>query len=156
MSGQDFGAAARDIVEQNLYMTLATADRDGRPWASPVYYAPAGYTDFHWVSSLEATHSRNLAVRPEVAIVVFDSRVPIGTGQAVYMTAVAAELEGDDLERGIEVFSRRTQSHGGRPWTLGDVRPPGLRRLYRASVTEHSMLDPEATDGDRRMPVDLS
>jgi hypothetical protein len=29
-------AAARGIVETNLYMTLATADAEGAPWASPV------------------------------------------------------------------------------------------------------------------------
>lgn len=27
-------------------MTLATADVSGRPWASPVWYAQAGYREF--------------------------------------------------------------------------------------------------------------
>jgi hypothetical protein len=36
-------AAARTIIDANLYMTLATADEAGRPWASPVYYAPSNY-----------------------------------------------------------------------------------------------------------------
>jgi nitroimidazol reductase NimA-like FMN-containing flavoprotein (pyridoxamine 5'-phosphate oxidase superfamily) len=63
-------------------VTIATADATGRPWASPVYYAAAKYTEFFWVSSPEATHSRNIAARPEVSIVVFDSRAPVGQAQA--------------------------------------------------------------------------
>jgi uncharacterized protein YhbP (UPF0306 family) len=149
---EDLGAIARGIIDANLYMVLGTADETGRPWVSPVYYAAAGYADFFWVSSPEATHSRNIAARQQVSIVVFDSQVPIGTGQGVYMSAVAEELEGDDLDRGIDVFSRRSQEHGGREWTLEDVGPSALYRLYRATASDHSVLDP-AGSPDHRTPV---
>jgi len=101
MSQHDLDAIARSIVHSNLFMTVATADATGRPWASPVYYASKNYAEFLWVSSPDALHSRNLATRPEVSIVVFDSRAQIGEGQAVYITAVAAELTGADLKRWI-------------------------------------------------------
>jgi hypothetical protein len=130
-------------------MVLATADREGRAWASPVYFAPDGYADFYWVSSPEATHSRNLAERPELSIVVFDSTVPIGEGQAVYVAAEARELTGDDLTGGIEVFSRVSQAHGARPWTLDDVRPPEPYRLYRATASAHWVLDPDSRPNRR-------
>ena len=137
MTGNDPGAAARGIVDANLYMVLATADASGRPWASPVYFAHADYTELYWVSSPEATHSRNIAVRPEVSIVIFDSRVPVGAGQGVYMTAVAEELAGAELGRGLEVFSpfaghRRRGLGGGRGDGRGRVPPvpgDGLRAL---------------------------
>ena len=112
-------------------MTLATADEDGRPWASPVYYAAGGYREFFWISSPETTHSRNLATRPELSIVVFDSQQPPGTGEAVYMTAVGEELSGEDLAGGLQVY----------PGPV-DVEPPSPYRLYRARVSEHSMLCP--------------
>ena len=134
-------------------MVLATADESGRPWVSPVYFAAREYSDFYWVSLPDAQHSRNLSGRPEVSIVVFDSGVPIGTGQGVYMSARAEELAGEELERGIEVFARRSEEHGGRPWSAEDVRRPAPHRLYRASVDRHWMLDKEATPGDRRTEV---
>jgi len=86
---EDLGAVARGIIDSNRYMVLGTADETGRPWVSPVYFAAAGYAEFYWVSSPEATHSRNVAARSQLSIVVFDSQVPIGTGQGVYMSAVA-------------------------------------------------------------------
>jgi hypothetical protein len=149
----DLDAVARDIIDDNRYMALGTADEHGRPWVSPVYYAPHGYRTFYWLSSPERRHSRNVAVRPEVSIVVFDSQVAIGEGQAVYMAATAAELTGDELEWGIETFSRVSQRHGARAWTIDDARPPAALRLYRAIVSEHWVLDPEKRP-DQRTPVD--
>lgn len=145
---------ARGIVDGNRYLVLATADADGRPWSSPVYFAHEGYREFFWVSSPEVTHSRNIAVRRAVGISVFDSSVEIGTGQGVYMAGVAEEVVDDTAaERALEVFSRRSVAHGGRVWTLEDVRGDSGIRLYRAVADDHSML---AKDGspDHRVPVD--
>jgi nitroimidazol reductase NimA-like FMN-containing flavoprotein (pyridoxamine 5'-phosphate oxidase superfamily) len=150
-SQQDFGAIARAIIDSNLYMTLGTADEAGRPWVSPVYYAHERYAEFYWVSSPEATHSRNIASRPEVSLVIFDSQAPIGTGQGVYVSAIAEELTGADLDKGIAVFSRRSQGHGASEWTRDDVLPPARHRLYRATATEHSVLGEQ----DRRTLVSV-
>ena len=140
---------AREIIDGSLYMVLGTADRDGRPWATPVYYAPSGYREFFWVSHPAATHSRNIAAREDVAIVIFDSSVPIGDGQGVYMSALATELAPDERAEGIEIFSRRGVAHGGSAWTVEDVGPSARHRLYRATATAHYILD----EGDNRTPV---
>lgn len=147
----DPAAMGRAIIDANLYMVLGTADAEGRPWVSPVYYAPAGYREFFWVSKPETRHSRNIAARPEISIVVFDSSVPIGTGRGVYMSAVAEAVEEGERAAGIEVFSRRSLEHGGNEWTLEHVESPAPLRLYRATAVEHFVLGA----GDRRIPVTL-
>lgn len=154
MTGIDPGVVARSIIDANLYMVLATADETGHPWASPVYFANSGYAEFFWVSSPDARHSRNIAVRPQVSIVVFDSQVPIGTGQGVYMSAAAEQATGPQLEHGIDVFSSRSLAHGGVAWTAEDVQGATGIRLYRATAAEHSIL---AKDGrpDHRIVADV-
>ena len=157
---QELADLARSVIDGNTYMALGTADEAGRPWVSPVYFATEDYRQFHWVSSPEAEHSRNLAGRAEVAIAIFDSSVPIGTAEAVYMTGVAEELTGAGLESGIEVFGRVSQQDGARDWRLSDVQPPSLFRLYRATASEHFVLirgrDPERGTGvDRREQLTL-
>jgi uncharacterized protein YhbP (UPF0306 family) len=148
---RDFEARARAIIDANLYMVLGTADEDGRPWVSPVYYAPASYREFLWISRPEAKHSRNIENRPEISIVIFDSQVPINTGQAVYMTATVEQLTGPDAERVLEIYSRRGVEHGAGPTTLQDVEPPAPHRLYRAIAAEQYALD----EHDDRVPVPL-
>jgi uncharacterized protein YhbP (UPF0306 family) len=145
----DLAAVARELIDANRYLTLATADGDGRPWAAPVWYAQEGYTDFFWVSRPEARHSRNLASRPELAIVIFDSTVPVGGAQAVYVEALAEELSGAELERGIVIYSRRSQAHGAGLWRGEDVTAPAPHRLYHARASQHFVL----AANDQRVPV---
>jgi Pyridoxamine 5'-phosphate oxidase len=150
----DLDAVARAILDANHYMTLGTADADGRPWVSPVFFAAAGsYRELYWISSPEAAHSRNLAARPELSIVVFDSQAPVGTGQAVYMAATAAELSGAELERGLQAYPGEAGLRAGaRAITHDQVVSPASYRLYRATVSQHWVLDPDASP-DQRTPV---
>jgi nitroimidazol reductase NimA-like FMN-containing flavoprotein (pyridoxamine 5'-phosphate oxidase superfamily) len=83
MPHDDLAAHARAIIDANLYLTLGTADPDGHPWTSPVCYASAGDREFYWVSAPDAQHSRNLAERPQVSMVIFDSTVPAYHGRGV-------------------------------------------------------------------------
>jgi nitroimidazol reductase NimA-like FMN-containing flavoprotein (pyridoxamine 5'-phosphate oxidase superfamily) len=150
----DFAAIAKSLIDNNIYMVLGTADETGLPWVSPVYYASSGYTEFYWVSSPDARHSRNIAVRSQISIVIFDSRAPIGTGQGVYMEAEAAELKSADLETGIAVYSQHSLAHGGSVWKTEEVLAPAPYRLYRASATGHWVLGREGHP-DRRIQVTI-
>jgi hypothetical protein len=146
---------ARSVIDANRYMALGTADAAGHPWVSPVWFASEDYRNFHWVSSPDAKHSRNLAAHSEVAIAIFDSSVPVGGAQAVYMKGVAKELTGTELEKGLEVFDRVSRQDHGRAFGLDDVQGSSLFRLYRASVTEHWVLI-AGRDPDRGSGVDRS
>jgi uncharacterized protein YhbP (UPF0306 family) len=152
MSGIDNPAAmGRAIVDGSWYMTLATADASGKPWASPVWFAHEGYREFFWASKPDARHSTNLAVRPQLGIVIFDSTVGSGGAQAVYFDAEASELDGADRDRALAVYSRRSVEFGEQEWTVADVTAPAAHRLFRAVPSEQFVLD--ATD--HRIPVDL-
>ena len=148
MTEHDLGAVARSIIESNRFMTLATADAEGLPWASPVWYAPKDPRELFWVSSPEARHSRNIAVRPQVAIVIFDSHLA-GGWESLYMSAAAEEV--DDVDDAIEIFSRRSEAQGLPAWTRDNVVPPARHRMYHAVVSEHFVLDAL----DQRLPVTI-
>jgi hypothetical protein len=145
----DLSDRFRRVIDANLYMTLGTADEVGSPWATPVYFAHTDYREFVWVSKPGARHSLNIAARPQIGIVVFDSHAPISTGGGVYMAATAEQLLGDDRIAALEVFSARGVAHGGEVFGLDDVEPPAEIRLYRATASEHWVLD----ERDRRQPV---
>ena len=160
----DLGDIARAVIDANLYMILGTAGEDGQPWVTPVYYSAGGYTDFYWVSSPEAMHSRNIAARPQVSIVIFNSQTPIGTAQAVYMSGDAEEVTGAEVARGIDIFSRGAQARGAGEWTPERVQPPARLRLYRAAASQQFILCPRkypepcpihGRTEDHRIAVDL-
>ena len=155
MSQDELSDRARSVIDSNRYMALGTADEAGHPWVSPVWFASEDYRNFHWVSSPDSKHSQNLATHPEVAIAVFDSSVPVGAAQAVYMRGLAEVLTGDELRSGLELFDRVSRKNIGREWGLDDVRGSALVRLYRARVSEHWVLIP-GWDPERGSGVDRS
>jgi pyridoxine/pyridoxamine 5'-phosphate oxidase len=137
---ENLAAHARAILDANLYLTLGTVDAAGRPWTAPVYFAAAGDREFLWVSATDARHSRHLAERPQVSMVVFDSTVAPYHGRAVYAVGEAGELSGRDLDRALPAYPRR----GGRASsvTRDDVTAPAPYRLYRATVSDLWVLCP--------------
>ncbi len=158
---EDIDAYARDLIDANLYVTLGTANGDGTPWVSPVYFATADYAAFYWMSAKDAEHSRNIAQRPLISMVIFDSQVPPYHGRAVYLTATATELAGDDLVRALDIYPG-PPSRDATGVDLTDVIPPSPYRMYRADVTEASVLCPREPRqpchlhglmGDHRTPV---
>lgn len=144
---------SRSVIDANRFMTLATADEVGTPWATPVWFASPDHRRFLWVSSATTRHSRNIASRPDVAIVIYDSRTTPEHRQAVYVEATASEIAGDDLDRGIESFSRESIAQGLAEWGRKDVTPPRRHRLYQATAAARFIL----ADGvDERLPVPMS
>jgi Pyridoxamine 5'-phosphate oxidase len=156
-------SAGRAIIDRIAYMTLATVDAEGRPWASPVFFATADYRVYYWMSAPGAAHSRNITERPAVGIVVFDSTVAPGTGQAVYLTATAEQVPGTEIDRALAIYPG-ARDGGSEPLTRADAQAPSPYRLYRAIAGEQSMLCPRDDDGpctahgvahDHRVPVRL-
>ncbi|RZS29840.1 pyridoxamine 5'-phosphate oxidase [Herbihabitans rhizosphaerae] len=155
----DLAEQARTLIDANRYMVLGTVDPDGRPRVSPVYFAPDGFSLVYWFSSPESHHSRNIAERPEISIVIFDSTAEIGAGQAVYLIASAEQVPDDELESCLDAANGR-QFAGLRAFTADELRAPGDLRLYRARVSEHEVHVPgrhpvHGTGIDRRVAISL-
>jgi uncharacterized protein YhbP (UPF0306 family) len=141
MNHDDLAAHARTIINANLYLVLGTTDPDGRPWTSPVYFAPDRGRDFYWTSATDARHSRHIADRPRVSMVIFDSTVAPYHGRAVYAVGAARELSGRDLDRALDVYPRP----GGvvtTTVTRDDVTGSAPYRLYRATASDLWVLCP--------------
>ena len=142
--------AARRVIAANDYMTLATADRDGRPWATPVWFAERDGREFVWVSRPGARHSLNIADRPEIALAIFDSTVTPGEGVGVYVEAVAEQVDEVGRADALAVYSARSVARGIREWQESDVAGSAPHRIYRARAMHVWVLD----EHDQRVPVE--
>ncbi len=152
----ELDAMARRVIDANHYMTLGTVEPDGGVRVSPVYYTPARYTDFYWISSPEARHSRNVAERPGVEIVIYDSSAAVGDGEAVYIAATVRTIPDDELDAVCGEAFRTTA--GARRFTADELRAMPLD-LYVARASEWEVhvagRHPLNTGGiDVRMPAD--
>ena len=127
---------ARRVIDGNVYMVLGTLDPDGQPRLSPVFYTAARYRDFYWVSVPEAHHSRNLAERAKVRLVIFDSTLPPGEGEAVYVSATAREVPEAELPG---VVGEAFRSDAGTQFTPNELSGDARLRLYVARATAYEV-----------------
>ena len=66
------------------------------------------------------------------------------------MSASAELVPEDDLDAGIKIFSRKSESEGLPTWSRESVEGPAKHRLYRAVASEHFALNRR----DERVRVD--
>ncbi len=96
-----------EIINQILYITIASVDENGQPWNSPVYSGFDDDLNFYWSSDKSSQHSNNIRANNKIFLVIYDSTVAEGTAEAVYIQAEANELtENYD----IQVARRVTQT----------------------------------------------
>ena len=99
---------AQQILDSNLYLTIAVADEHGEPWIANLYYAVTDDGTFYWYSSKETRHSKLIAKNPKVALSIFDSTATGDDVDALYIQADAYEVT-DKLEllKGLKVYALR-------------------------------------------------
>lgn len=152
------------------FMTLATADADGLPWASPVEFACDDDLRFHWTSHVVARHSRNVRANPRAALSIYDSTQAAGVraevqglyaeGSVEELSRAEAEAVGPSLDRWIAWRDPSRTAQGPGPTTRrSDADTPW--RTYRLTATKLYALDPGGhpdIPGVRiwRVPLDLT
>ena len=84
---------ARAILNENLVGAIATINKDGSPWVSPVHI----FSDeeaVYWFSNEDKQHSLNIETEPRVSLTLFSpdaSRGPKG----VYINGIVTKLDVD-------------------------------------------------------------
>jgi uncharacterized protein YhbP (UPF0306 family) len=123
-------ARVQSIFRANEHMVLATADKDGKPWVTPVSYAFDNQNSLYWVSSKDAQHSSNIRARYDAAIVIYMTEP---TTDAIYIEAEAKELVDDkEIMSAIEIRNTRLQPDMYRVTTLAEVSGQAMWRIYKA------------------------
>lgn len=144
---------ARELLEVNAYVVLATADADGTPWATPVWFAPDGLDRLYWASWPGSRHSQLVEHRPRIALSIFDSHAAPNDGAALYATAHARRCPQDQVEEALRVFNERATTQGVAPFALDRVTGEARLRLYVATYVDVWVLDRDATvDARARVP----
>ncbi len=137
----DRAQKAKEIISNILYVTIATASKTGEPWNTPVYSSFDENYNFFWASWVGAQHSKNIRENPAVFLVIYDSTVPEGKGEGVYIKAKAQELTDiREIEAAAERhYARKNKTPRKAEEFLGDYP----RRMYKA-VPEQAWVNLDA------------
>jgi nitroimidazol reductase NimA-like FMN-containing flavoprotein (pyridoxamine 5'-phosphate oxidase superfamily) len=133
---------AKEILATIKYATLATVTADGKPWNSPVASVVDDDLNVYWFSDKEGQHSQNVRANGEVFIVVYDSTVPWGKGEGVYLQAKAYELNDPAEVQAARRIKKGSNGADNPDEFLGD----GVRRVYKA-VPQRAWMNDVVMDG---------
>jgi uncharacterized protein YhbP (UPF0306 family) len=126
------------LLAENRYFVLGTADAEGRPWVTPVFFAADGEREVFWVSSADSRHSRNISARPAVAITIFDSHAPVGGAEAIYLEATAGPVSSHAVAAAVDRLNARVPA--SRSLRPEDIAPAGPMQVYAATITQYFVL----------------
>lgn len=126
---EDIAAKAKRIIEHNIYITLATASKNGAPWVSPVYTGHDANYNFYFSSAETAQHIQFIKENNQIMFVMFDSTVVRGKGEGVYMQGKVYELKTTEevLEAYKYFYSRNDATPHEPSYYLGGSK----RKLYK-------------------------
>lgn len=84
--------SVKEILEKIHYINIATVNEDGSPWNTAVSTSRDEQLNFYWGSSRDSVHSQNIRRDGTVFVTIYDSTVPEGTGEGLYLLGRAKEL----------------------------------------------------------------
>ncbi len=140
---------AKEILTTVLYATVATASKSGKPWNSPV----AGFWDdsynLYWFSDKNSVHSKNIRENEDVFIVVYDSTMPEGTGEGVYIEATAYEVtEPSEIQQVVDL------QKGDMRCEADQVSGDAIHRFYKA-VPKNAWVNDDEKDSNGNYVKDI-
>jgi len=145
------------ILKTNIYAAVATSTLAGEPWNSPVYVVYDEILNFYWASGRASQHSRNVHENPQVFLAIYDSSVPWGTGEGVFIQADAIEVTDlSEIAKACNIRKARVPNAKQPPEDFIGDRP---RRIYRATPKKIWTRQDGEVDGyfvDERIEIDLN
>ena len=148
---------AKKIIDKILYITIATVNKNGEPWNSPVYSAFDENYNFYWASDQNGKHSKNISENENVFIVIYDSTAPEGTGEGVYIKAKTTVLtDNKEILHGLEVLDKRVGKTKER--NENEFLDEYPRRVYKATPEKVWVNDEGDVNGnyiDIRIEINL-
>lgn len=147
MKRKNLRAIVKGIIQDNQYLSLATSDRKGKAWVSPVYYCCDSNYNFYYASQVSSVHSKNIFKNPTVAYAIFDSTAPEGTGIGVQIAGKARIVQDKELAQALPYYHSQFVT----PEMLTEKGP---YKIFKIIPQKIFIQDPDAKV-DKRVAVKL-
>lgn len=150
---------AKQIIAENLYMTLATTDGQ-YPWASPVFYAETGNYEFYFFSSKDSLHAMNIENNPHVSAAIFTSTLPPEESNGVQIKGQVEMIKLSGLITAIKNFYSKRSLEEFKKFFKDYNKPEkywgaSTFRFYKLIPEKIYVLDRTRKDKDVRVKVQL-
>lgn len=150
-----YSEKARHVIETNNYVTVATTDNEGNPWAAPVFFAYDKDYNLYFLSAVDSRHAENLAQNPNIAAVIFDSTSPVGQSDGVQLEGKVIPVERKAVAKVINIYCKRLFPNSDVPATERYI-PDEYSGASEFRFFKITIVKAYTTGEDRRVEVDFN
>jgi len=147
---------AKQILDKLSYITVASVTVDGLPWNSPVFAVHDNDFNFYFGTHKQSQKAKNIRSNPNVFLVIYDSTVPAGSGEGVYIQAKTTTIS--DPKEIATAHKLLWDQHEAPYWKLEEFIEPSPLVLFKV-VPEKVWMNDEGEAGghyiDTRKEVSL-
>jgi len=157
----DLDKLAKKIIEKNQYVSIASTDKAGNPWISPVVYSYDDNWNLYFVSMPTSKHCKNIKNNKDVAIAIFDSHQKSGEGVGLQIEAKIELVKPNDLLSVAKISATRKYPCGGLDFkgTMNFIKSMILKgkkyRIYKIILKTVWMNNPNSKT-DVRVKININ
>lgn len=156
-----FTKLAADIIKNNKFLSLATTNKKGEVWATPLSYVFDENCNFYFTTAVDSIHIDHIKENPYVAFSIFNSQVRVSDIDGLQIKGIVGEVEREELQKICSIYY---------PYVFPDLEerklweaPPEyftkddfpVYRFFQIIPTEIYKRDTENLDVDRRVQIDI-
>ncbi len=149
---------ARQIINQNIYLSLATSFKN-RNWIAPLFYVTDKKYLFYFISEHKSLHAQHIRKNPNSAVTIFNSQEKPEQVNGIQMSCRATELN-SKIKPVIKLIYQKTEAELLKLRFPDHLNPESYLgkspfRIYQITPKDVYILDPKITHTDKRIKVDI-
>lgn len=157
----DVTLMAKEILKSNKFLTLATADKTGRVWSTPLSYSMDEECNFYFTTALDSRHVDNIKINPYVSFAIFDSTRRVSDIDGLQIRGIVGEVEKDVLPEIVknyylqvfpDIEERKLWESPYENFTKDEFP---VYRFFQIVPLEIQKRDTENLDVDRTVEIDI-
>lgn len=157
---EKYSGIVRDIVKNNIYMSLASTDGK-KCWVSPLYYVMDKAFNFYFVSNVNSVHSQNIIKNKNVAVTIFDSRLKPEEVNGIQFDGICSILSIKELPSAIKLLYSKVNSELLKLRFKNYLNPLSYLKLTNFRIfiiipKNIYILNPDIYEDDIRVRVNLN
>lgn len=158
---EDIIRLAGEIIKSNKFLSLATSDKCGNVWSTPLSYSWDCECNFYFTTALDSKHIKNIRLNPYVSFSIFDSTRKVSEIDGLQIKGLVGEVERTELEKVVEdyykyvfpdVEERKEWAVSYKYFTQNEYP---IYRFFQIVPLDIQKRDTENLDVDRTLTVDI-
>lgn len=157
----DFTKMAWDLIHNNRFLSLATTNRKGEVWITPLSYSVDSEYNFYITTAIDSLHIDNIKENPFVAFSIYDSTRRVSDIDGLQIKGIMGQVENSQLPSIVKNYYLQVfpdpieRAEWEADWQHFTEDDFPVYRFFQITPIEMYKRDTSTDEVDRRVMIDL-